>query len=385
MSNEKQVKVLLLEDNPGDARLIAELIYEVDSKNFLIHHVSSVNEAITELSSSYNVILSDLNLPDSSGVDTYRSLRSNAPDLPIIILSGNTDESMAITAVKEGAQDYLVKGRPDGEALIRSIRYGIQRKETERELEQLRTQQQQSAKMASLGEMAGGVAHEINTPLGAILLTSQSLRSSIESFDPSQKNLMIEMAELIEQTTNRISKIVKSLKTFSRNSNKDPFAETKLSEIVDGAVSLCTEKFSHMGIALEIDFESLNNVSIQCRESEVTQVILNLLTNARDAIEYLDDKWIKIFCQDHGETVNLYIVDSGAGIPQKVLKKVFDPFFSSKDIGKGTGLGLSISKGIIDSHGGALRVDENAKNTTFIIQLPKIQKEHAEQIFKEVS
>ncbi len=382
MEQKKKIKILLLEDSPGDARLISELISESAPSDFLIRHVTLLKDALAELDSAsgYDVVLSDLSVTDSSGVETYRDLRGHARKLPIIILSGNLDESMAISSVREGAQDYLVKGQPDGPSLIRSIRYGIERKKSEQELEHLRSQQQNSAKMASLGEMAGGVAHEINTPLGAILLTSQSLKSALEVFDPSQKESMIEMTELIEQTTNRIAKIVKSLNTFSRNSNNDPFTEVKLSDIVGSAVSLCTEKFSHMGIILEIDSDSFKNIKLQCRESEISQVILNLLTNARDAIESLTEKWVKISSRDDGENIEITVEDSGSGIPKEIVEKIFNPFFTSKDVGKGTGIGLSVSKGIIESHGGSIRVNENAQHTTFLIRLPKIQKIAAEKI-----
>ncbi len=383
MKSKKQVKILLLEDNPGDARLIVESISEADESGFSINHVTSMKDALKEAASHYDIILSDLSLPDSSGLDTYRTIRSQRPEVPIVILSGNLDEELAITAVREGAQDYLVKGQPDGQSLVRCIKYGIERKKSESELEHLRTQQQHSAKMASLGEMAGGMAHEINTPLGSILLTSQALKASIEALEIEQKDSMLGMVDLIEQTTNRISKIVKSLKTFSRGSNNTPFMDTKLSDIIDGAVSLCAEKFSHMGIDMKLDMESFADIKIQCRESEIAQVLLNLLTNARDALEPLEKKWVKIFNKDLGEQIELTIQDSGSGIPENVVEKIFNPFFTSKDIGKGTGLGLSISKGIIESHGGKLRIDKTTEHTTFVLCLPKIQKQAAEQILKE--
>lgn len=379
----EKIKILLIEDNPGDAVLLSEILKESKDITFEINHAHRLEEALKASKDSFDIILSDLSLPDSSGLNTYRNIRKQFPAMPIVILSGNLDESVAVTAVREGAQDYLIKGQPDSPTLTRCIRYSIERKRSEQEIEQMRVLQQNSAKMASLGEMAGGVAHEINTPLGSILLTSQALKGIVSDLDTPSKKTLVEMVDLIEKTTNRISKIVRSLKTFSRGSSDAPFIETRLWEIVDGAVTLCTEKFSQLGVDLKIKISESDETKLQCRESEISQVILNLLTNARDAVEPLNDKWVQLDYKNNGNTIQIRITDSGPGIPKEIQDRIFNPFFTSKEIGKGTGLGLSISKGIIESHGGSLTLDTSSPNTTFIINLPKIQQQSAEALFKE--
>lgn len=373
---EQPLRILLLEDNPGDARLIQELLKETAENLFLVQNVTTFAQAVEVLASSpFDVLLLDLTLPDSSGLETYRSVRSRFPEIPIIIFSGNTDETTAITAVREGAQDYLVKGQIDGPALVRCIRYGIERKEFEKKIDQMRSQHQHSAKMAALGEMAGGVAHEINTPLGAILLTVSSLRTMIQPLAEAENNkeTMLQMVDLVEQTTHRIATIVKSLRAFSKDSSDTPFMDAEVQSLVESAISLCSEKFGHLGITLDLNTSSFNGISIQCRESEIIQVLLSLLNNSRDAVEHFQEKWVKVSCKDLGKDVAFTIEDSGNGIPKEIVEKIFNPFFTSKDIGKGTGLGLSISKGIVDSHGGSIYVDETSKHTTFVVRLPKVQ------------
>ncbi len=368
------IKGLILEDNAGDARLIIELIKEAGASEFEMKSVTTMKDALVMLEKEkFDILLTDLSLPDSHGLETYRKLRAENSRIPIVILSGNTDAQVSMKAVREGAQDYLIKGQNDGASLVRCMKYSIERKHFESELEQVRSQQQNNAKLASLGEMVGGVAHEINTPLGAILLTSQSLKSIIDNESLKEQKMVLEMIGLIEKTTNQIAKIVKSLRTFAKDSSNTPFIDTKLKAIVDNTTALCAEKFYHLGIQIKIDLESINNISLECRESEIIQVILNILNNSKDAISSLTDKWIQISCRDLDKFIEIKIQDSGSGISENIREKIFNPFFTTKDIGKGTGLGLSISKGIIDSHGGKISVDPSQKNTTFLIQLPKVQ------------
>jgi len=135
LNGEKKINVILVEDNPGDARLVFELIGEADPSGFRLTHVSRLAEAIAHLEAeSHDVVLLDLSLPDAHGLRTVKEILSRFPGLPIVVLSGLDDEALAIQAVQAGAQDYLVKGMSDGNLLIRSLRYAIERKQTEERL-----------------------------------------------------------------------------------------------------------------------------------------------------------------------------------------------------------------------------------------------------------
>jgi len=241
----------------------------------------------------------------------------------------------------------------------------------ERELEDERASLIYSSKMATLGEMAGGVAHEINNPLAIIQGYSARLKKLLARGE-MDKGKMDHIAEKIQLMTVRIARIVKGLRNFSRDSSGEAFRVTKVSHLLDDTLELCRERFYSRGIKLILG-EVPEDLLIECQPVQITQVILNLLNNGHDAVESLDDKWVSLDILDRGEFIEFSITDSGNGISSNIREKIFQPFYTTKPVGKGTGLGLSISKGIIESHGGEFRVDTSAQNTRFVFTLLRKQ------------
>ena len=224
-----------------------------------------------------------------------------------------------------------------------------------------------SARLSSLGEMASAIAHEINNPLAIIQGKADSLRRRIAT-NTADTNLITEGLGKIEETCERIVKIIKGLKTFSRNSEKDPFNLVSLDDVLGDALSLVSQKLAYNDIELRIHKD--DGVFVQGRASQLGQVLMNLLSNAFDAVENTANKWITIEIKAIKDKAVIRMIDSGSGIPESIRSKIFDPFFTSKEIGKGTGLGLSISKGIIEEHHGSLSIDTENPNTCFVIELP---------------
>jgi PAS domain S-box-containing protein len=232
---------------------------------------------------------------------------------------------------------------------------------------------QESSKMASLGEMAGSIAHEINNPLAIIQGKSHQTLKLFERGSLSSEELQARL-KVIHSTTERIATIVRGLRSFSRNATADPFESTPIKEIVEDTLSLCQESFKNHDIDLQT--KKIPHLFLECRGTEISQVLLNLLSNANDAVRNLDEKWVQLEVKADSKNKNLKIMvtDSGKGISKEILNGIMAPFFTTKEAGKGTGLGLSISKGIIESHNGKLFVDENHPNTRFMIELPLKQK-----------
>jgi C4-dicarboxylate-specific signal transduction histidine kinase len=226
----------------------------------------------------------------------------------------------------------------------------------------------QNAKLASLGEMASGIAHEINNPLAVIHSRTLQLKRQIDrnQYDPEafKENL-----QKINITVDRIAKIIRGLKSFSRNADEDEFVAVPMSTIIENTLELCSEKFRNRNVLLKVD--PIPDITIDCRESQLVQVLLNLLMNGFDAVENLEDRWVHIsFKLVKKGAVSILVTDSGTGIPEAIAQNIMQPFYTTKEVGKGTGLGLSISKGIINNHRGEIYLDRKCMQTRFVIDLP---------------
>lgn len=230
-----------------------------------------------------------------------------------------------------------------------------------------------SSKMSALGEMAGGIAHEINSPLAAITMRARHIKTLLSSQEPINTAKIIEYTEVIEKTGHRIAQIVQGMRAISRNADSDAFELMDITTVIEETLALCTEKLTKNDI--KIVFEGKHQgLEVNGRQTQISQVILNLINNASDAIAQFDEKWIRIELSDSSSDVIISITDSGNGIPEDLREKIFNPFFTTKDVGKGTGLGLSVSKTIIENHHGNLSIDESSQKTKFILQLPKASK-----------
>lgn len=224
-----------------------------------------------------------------------------------------------------------------------------------------------TAKLTSLGEMAGGIAHEINTPLAVITSTTDFLMSQIENNKFNEEFFAKKLGN-INKTAFRIAAIIKGLKSFSRDSTNDSVTPVQFSEVLNDVLFLCGEKLKNN------DIEFKNHVTIDskimCIPVQLGQVLLNLIGNSVDAVTGTENPWVKIETNLSDLKLEVRVIDSGLGISKANLDKIMQPFFTTKEVGKGTGLGLSISKGIIESFGGSFEYDSTSPNTCFLFTIP---------------
>lgn len=251
------------------------------------------------------------------------------------------------------------------------------RKQLELALEEEKKKMQLSAKMISLGEMSAGIAHEINNPL-SVISGSAGVAQRALSREPMDTQKINDALEKIQKMSDRIAKIIKSLRQFARDDQMDPMIVYSLHDIIEETIDIIRTKLDRAGVNVSIDVSKDNK--IWCRPVQMSQVILNLISNAIDAIDSRPDsneppneKWIKIFLESKQHLLRLHIVDSGPGIPEAIRDRIMNPFFTTKEVGKGTGLGLSLSKGIAEDHGGDLILDSSAPHTSFILELPSAE------------
>lgn len=227
-----------------------------------------------------------------------------------------------------------------------------------------------SSKLSTLGEMAAGIAHEVNNPLSVIILGIQRLEKLLATLPQDNLATLRAIFDRIRMAADRINKIILGLKTFSRDGRYDDLIATSLKNIVEETLVLCQARFEKSGVRFMMGDVPLD-IRINCRAVQISQALLNLLNNALDAALETHDPWVRLDFKEHHELIEISVTDSGSGIRKELLDKIMRPFFTTKPVGKGTGLGLSISASILKAHKGSLKYDSTATNTRFVLLIPK--------------
>lgn len=262
-----------------------------------------------------------------------------------------------ITYIKDKQLEFIIY-------LCRNISERLKAQE-----DHIQNQLMQSEKLATIGEMAAGIVHEIKNPLSAISLTNKIIKKKLKQLTSPPTDLLTFVIES-ESMVDRITRIINGLQNLSRNNLHETFDEVILKDIIDDTLILTRSKLMKLGITLTIDENPVMLEKIECLRIQLSQVFINLINNASDAIEKFEDKWIRI---DISKKDNLYVfhfIDSGEGIPFDLQENLFKAFFTTKALGKGTGLGLSLSNTIVKRHNGRLYVNNNFKNTCFTVEIP---------------
>ncbi len=406
--------VLLIEDNLGDVKVVEATLRRAMDGDYTLTHVGQISEAQEVFASKRpDVILLDLTLPDSSGLETIKRTQAFAKDVPIVVLTGVDEAELGAAAIRGGVQDYLSKALMSGELLSRSLRYAVERFRIEQEIcqyrdhleelvckrtadledandrliaeisererehaekERLQAQLRQQQKLDSIGTLASGVAHEINNPIMGIINYGRMLADTADEDSESR-----EYACEITREGERVAAIVRNLLAFARQQEKVSAKPEHLHSIVENTLSLIRAIMIRDKITLEVSVAP-ELPQVLCRSSEIQQVIMNLVTNARDALNEryesrAEAKHIVVSAhmlfEEDKQWVRLTVEDFGNGIPKTILERVFDPFFTTKPCSEGTGLGLSVSHGIVQEHGGRLKVEsEPGQFTRFHLDLP---------------
>jgi len=232
-----------------------------------------------------------------------------------------------------------------------------------------------SEKLATIGEMSASVAHEINNPLTVIQGYGEKIVRELAKMDTEQGKKILQQCQTIVSMSDRIGKIVRSLRIYARNSSADPMEHKSVADVVEFTMDLANYRFKKADIEFrcpEID----PTLMINCREIEISQILTNLFGNAIDAVASQPQRWIALEAVRVDGWILIKVSDSGPGIPPEVRRKLMQAFFTTKPAGKGTGLGLNLSRRIAEAHGGTLMLDESNPRTCFILKLPAISQKY---------
>ncbi len=228
-----------------------------------------------------------------------------------------------------------------------------------------------SEKLALIGEMASGLLHEINNPLTTINLKTQKLKRLDFNKTDEIKQQVLEIAEELLETENRINKIIKTMKEFAHltPSGEQPKEPKPLAPLIEQAINLCEAKLTKHNIILNLD---IDEHKVPVYDTEIIQIMVNLITNAVDALveNQIKEKWIHITSKIPDNFCFISVTDAGTGIPKHLQKKILEPFFTTKEKGKGTGIGLGLCQKFAMHHKGSFYIDNTSKNTRFVLKLP---------------
>jgi PAS domain S-box-containing protein len=395
---EDRVFSPILDDN-GDVAYIIESIRDVTRVKMLETELSGMKELISRVvhSSASAIVAADrkgeIQLMNRAAKELFGLLDKDPwlirnaeqlypPGRAKEIMSMLRDESMGGKGKLSGVHTTIVSADgeeipvelsaaiiyddDDNESATMAIYNDLRKKlQIEKQLKEAQSQLAQSEKMASLGQLAAGVAHEINNPLTGILMYASMVMEHLDKNDPRRQDI-----EYVIEDANRCKEIVKSLLVYSRSTDSHRQI-IHINKLVEQSFRLTRDQKIFRNISIEKQFSD-EMMLINVDTNKLNQVIINLIINAADAMGGKGTLTVRTYRDKSIKKVYLEIADTGPGIAEENLTKIFDPFFSTKPRGKSTGLGLSIAYGIVEEHGGSISVKQTGpKGTTFLLELPQ--------------
>ncbi len=422
MDGEKRASILIVDDVSANLNLLTGILKQ---HGYKVRPAPSGTLALEAARHAPpDLILLDIHMPEMDGFEVCRRLKAEEElkEIPVLFISALTDTRDKIQAFDAGGVDYITKPFQVEEVLarvkthleLRRTRRELKRKNkrlksTINELKQAQIRLIQSEKMAALGVLSAGVAHEINNPVNFIKTSTLSLQRDVDDLltvadrglsfchGPSQaecqeilrleeeleyETILMEIPDLfrsILEGIRRTEEIVRSLRTFARQDEVMSKA-VDLHEVIDSALIMLRNRYKGITEVLK-DYGKLP--PIPCYVGKMSQVLINILVNAIDAIEKKEGSEqhritikTEVLERDHRLCAGVHITDTGTGIPEALIHKVFDPFFTTKEVGKGVGLGLYITSNIVQEHKGHVEVSSQlGHGATFSIFLPACQED----------
>jgi len=374
------MKILLVEDDNSIREMITGFL---ERDGYTVRAVGNGLEGLALMKiGPPDAVITDIKMPEMDGLEFLKRSRENC-DVPFIMITGYADLELAIESLNNGAAYFIHK--PVNFIELKAALNGLrEKKELERKLKQERAKLLHMSRLADLGQLMAGLAHEINNPITFIadnipLLNSifkrlepclSSVRSSVTAEQREAVDDFLEEAPLVLQTMARgceqVSSIIQAMTSFSRRSRDGLTQVYDLNQCVRDALQIVP---INAGVTVETSLAE--GVEARGSKTEITQVITNLISNARDAVDKARNKIISIRTYANGGSIFLEVSDTGPGIPKRLRDRVFTPFFTTKEPGKGTGLGLSISYGIAAAAAGELTFNcPGGGGTTFKLRLP---------------
>jgi len=405
--------ILIVDDEPD---VVKQLKRVLEREGYEVFGATSGSEGISLAEKNkVEVVVVDYRLGDMTGLEVFKRIREFYDDIEGIVITGHGKQEIAVKALRAGALDYLTKPL-NLEELLFSVENAIERinlkrnrlyrqrelvitseikekmnreleqkvEERTKELKKTEAELFQTSKLATLGEMSAGLAHELNQPLGGIELAAEHLRK-LKERDRLDEEALESALQDIEASVDRMSSVLKHVRTFARQDTLE-FLEVEINETIENALELLGQQLRLHEIELVRNFND-NLPKIEGAPYQLEQVWINMISNARDALDEAErEKNLKkrleietdLLAENKGVVVRFK--DNGIGIPEPALEKIFEPFFTTKEVGEATGLGLAISYGIIEEHEGDIEIESTPGDGTTVSVLLPLEQEDKSKI-----
>ncbi len=362
MGIEKEVNILLVDDDTDHIMLTKEVLEEYDPI-FKIDVAVSGDDCLERLAMmDYDAVLLDYFLPVINGIEVLGRINKHGYKTPVIIVTGHGDERIAVRAMKKGAYDYIIKSSNYLKMIPSVVSKTIKKRLLDNEKKRLEEQLIQSEKLAGIGTLASGIAHEINNMLLGISGSAEIIRNT------KDLNIAKKYAKDILKLSGRITDIIKDLSQYSKAVHDNKISSVSINDMIEESLKLVELFPISVDINIVRDYKASSIV--KANYIEMMQVFVNIIINAFDAMRDNDTLTI-VTHEEDSRFAEIEVRDTGYGIPGEYIENIFDPFFTTKGPGRGTGLGLSITRRIVERHGGTIKVESEVnRGAAFIIRLP---------------
>ena len=373
---EEKPHILVVDDEPNILRAMSLVL----QPEFDVTVAKTGDKAVKKIRQGmdFDVISLDLQMPGLSGIESLKAVKQLSPSTEVLIVTAHSDAESTRGALKLGAYDYIDKPFSNAE-LLASIRKGVERRsntigveKTKEQLAFVKAQLMQSEKFSAIGQLLAGVAHELNNPLTTIMGFSEILLLRKCSPDNTRNYL-----EKINESSLLCKNIVQKLLAFSRKErSKQEYIQ--VNHVIESTLELKQHDFKVDGIQVVKQLAD-NMPSTMANFYELQQVFLNIINNAHQAMKmHAGTGTLTVKSTFDEKVISINFLDTGPGIPEKNLQKIFEPLFTTKKRGEGAGLGLSICYEIIKKHKGDIFVaNGQGKGACFVIELPIVCPAHA--------
>lgn len=369
--------VLLIEDSETDRVMIEGLLRQALGTTCRITRTERLADGLVCVETGdIDAVMLDLTLPDSVGPGACERIRECSPDTPVIVLTGIDDEATALESLNRGAQDYLVKGRIDARLLSRAVRYAVERKRTDVELQnahqQIERQRHEAelahlARLNTMGEMASGMAHELNQPLTALVGYAETALTGLDSGGLEPDDFRHIFQQLVSESQ-RAAEIIRRLRRLVRKREPER-TDTVINDLVHEVANMVAHEIDLGGYRLHMELAESVPV-IRADRVQIQQVLLNLMRNGLEAMDLTPrDERVLTVRTEFTDRVCVSVSDNGPWHDPTTLTQLFEPYYSTK--ATGLGMGLAICRSIIESHAGQLTVEPNPdRGLRFTFTLP---------------